>query len=76
MSRLRKSDPDATKHNPAPEYVTRLVVAAKTRCGYTTQAQVAQRIGVSLTTLKDWKTGEVTIPYVGQYALERLAGAV
>lgn len=76
MSRMRKSDPDAARYNPDPEYVARLVDAAKRRCGYTTQAQVAQRIGVSLTTLKDWKVGEVTIPYAGQYALERLAGVV
>lgn len=76
MARPRKSDPDAAKHNPAPEYVARLIEAAKKRCSYTTQAQVAQRIGISLTTLKDWKSGEVTMPYVGQYALERLAGII
>lgn len=73
MARQRKTDPDATLHNPAPEYVAKLIAAAKRSCGYTTQAQVAQRIGVSLTTIKDWKSGDVTMPYIGQYALERLA---
>lgn len=74
--RQRRLEPDAALHNPAPDYVTKLVAAAKRRCDYTTQEQVAKRIGVSLTTLKDWKSGRVTMPYIGQYALERLAGSV
>lgn len=68
-----KLEPDAALHNPAPEYAAKLVAAAKRNCDYNTQEQVAKRIGVSLTTLKDWKSGRVTMPYVGQYALEGLA---
>ena len=70
----RNNEPDAQKHNPTPKHVSELIEACKQRHGYTTQSEVAQRIGVSLTTLKDWKRGAPAIPYTAQYTLERLAG--
>lgn len=70
----RNNEPDVKKHNPEPDYVTQLVDACKTRHGYTTQAEVAERIGVSLSTLKSWKRGAFDMPYTAQYTLERLAG--
>lgn len=76
MSRVKKGFPDASKHNPDPKYVATLVELAKERCGYGAQSQVAERIGVSSSTLKYWKSGTIAIPYPGQYALERLAGVL
>ena len=70
----RKSKPDAVRHRPDPAYVAELVELAKQRNKLTSQAAVAARIGVSLSSLKEWKAGTASIGYPEQYALERLSG--
>lgn len=70
----KKIGPDIKDRNTSPEYVAELIAKCKARHGYTTQAAVAARIGVSLSVLKHWKRGAIDIPYTAQYALESLAG--
>ncbi|QLI49458.1 hypothetical protein vBPaeMUSP18_51 [Pseudomonas phage vB_PaeM_USP_18] len=72
----KKSLPDAKRHRPDPQYTAELVELAKQRAGLSSQAAVAERIGVGLSTLKDWKSGTASMSYPDQYALERLAGVV
>lgn len=72
----KKNLPNANRHRPDPQYITELVELAKERNGLTSQAAVAERIGVGLTTLKDWKSGAATVSYPDQYTLERLAGVL
>lgn len=70
----RKSEPNAANHNPDPAYVCELVERSKQRHGFGNQGQVAERIGVGLSTLKEWKSGAAAIGYPEQFTLECLAG--
>ena len=58
--------PDATKHNPSPEYARKLF----RRTGLT-QSACAVRLGIGLRTLKRHLAEGA--PYVVQFALEALA---
>lgn len=69
-----KQIPDARKHNPDPAYIAQLVELCKKRNQLGSQAAVAECIGVGLTTLKDWKSGQSRPSYPDQFTLERLAG--
>lgn len=75
MATKRKvTEPDIRSHRPDPEYVASLIQACKKRHTLVLQAQVAEMLGVCLSTLKNWKYGKVPIPYHAQYTLERMAG--
>lgn len=64
--------PDASLHNPKPRYIRGLLKAAGL-----TQAEAAQRIGISARTMRYYvsldKTSYIPAPYAVQYCLERLA---
>lgn len=66
--------PDATHYNDSPEYIAGLVAKAQEAHGLSQRA-VAQQIGVSFTSLRDWQKGRSRWRYPDQYALERLAEA-
>lgn len=59
--------PDATKHNPAPEYIQALCKAT----GLSMYA-LAKRLGLSRAVLYKWCNGESKAPYIAQFALESL----
>jgi transposase len=68
------NQPDASQHNPAPEYLRALVE----RSGLSQRA-AAQRIGVSERVMRYYLAAEGSdgwraAPYTVQYALEALAG--
>lgn len=71
----RKTGPDIdARQEPTPEYITSLVDQAKARHQITNQDEVARRIGLSKSQLKDYKSGRKTPNYRDQYALEAVAG--
>lgn len=72
MSRNLKL-PNAKKYKPDPAYITTLVEQCKANSGLSSQAAVAERIGVGRSTLKDWMSGVASPGYPGQYILEALA---
>ena len=59
--------PDASKHNPAPEYIRGLVA----RSGMSQRA-AAEQIGISDRLLRYYLKGDRSCPYPVQYALEQL----
>lgn len=62
--------PDATQHDPRPEYLRALVE----RAGIT-QRETARRIGISDRLLRHYLHGSREAPYPVQYAMERLAAS-
>ena len=66
--------PDATKHDPRPEYIRALIAKAGL-----TQRAAAKRIGVSERMMRYYTAGPEAdgrlAPYCVQYALEALARA-
>lgn len=73
MTSSARHYPNAREHNTDPKYVAELVRHCRTLHGFTSQPEVAKRIGVGVSTLKDWISGKSTIIYSAQYALEELA---
>lgn len=69
----RKTLPDATGYQPDAELISKLIDACKKVLGVKNQGVVATRIGVSATTLKDWKSGRRKPSYADQFTLEVLA---
>ncbi|MDE2468791.1 MAG: helix-turn-helix transcriptional regulator, partial [Bradyrhizobium sp.] len=65
---LAKVRPDASRHDPRPEYIRALIA----RAGLS-QREAARRIGISERVMRYYCAGERTPPYPVQYALERLA---
>ena len=61
--------PDASKHNPDPEYIRGLVSSTGL-----SQHAAAQQIGISARVMRYYLSGERDAPYPVQYALEQLAG--
>lgn len=59
--------PNASLHNPAPDYLRGLLLRAKL-----SQRAAARRIGVSERVLRYYLAGERQAPYPVQYALESL----
>lgn len=70
----RKNEPDAAHANLTPEYISQLVDLCMERHQFTSQSAVAARIGVGMTTMKNWKSGVAKASYCNQFTLERLAG--
>lgn len=67
--------PDATRHDPRPDYLRALLE----RAGLS-QREAARRIGISERLMRYYLADPVTAdartaPYTVQYALEQLAGA-
>lgn len=60
--------PDATKHDPRPEYIRKLIE----RSGLS-QVKAAAAIGVDPRTMRRYVLGEASAPYLVQFALECLA---
>lgn len=59
--------PDASKHNPDPEYLRSLVLAAGL-----SQRACAERIGIGDRLMRYYLSGEREAPYPVQFALECL----
>lgn len=70
----RRKEPNAAHANTSPEYISQLVDLCMERHKFSSQTAVAARIGVGITTLKDWKSGVAKASYCNQFTLERLAG--
>ena len=71
----KQKGPDIDRRRePSGEYITELVEQAKQRHGITSQREVARRLGLSITALKDFKAGKNVPNYRDQYALEAMAG--
>jgi len=64
--------PDASRINADPEYVRGLVAQIKARHGLSQRA-TAKRLGIGVTSLKDWMSGKAKWRYPDQFALECLA---
>jgi transcriptional regulator with XRE-family HTH domain len=62
--------PDASKHDPRPEYLRALL----DQTGLSQHA-TARRIGISERVMRYYLAGEREAPYPVQYAIERLAGS-
>ena len=61
--------PDASLHDPRPEYLRALLDQAGM-----SQREAARRIGISERVMRYYLAGEREAPYPVQYAIERLAG--
>lgn len=59
--------PDASRHNPAPDYLRGLVASSGL-----SQRAAAESIGISDRLLRYYLKGDRECPYPVQYALERL----
>jgi predicted transcriptional regulator len=72
MAHYRSSSvkPDATKHNPDPEYIRGLVEAS----GLSQQA-AAREIGISARVMRYYLSGEREAPYPVQFCLQNLKQA-
>lgn len=64
---LPSRQPDATKHNPAPDYLRGLLESADL-----SQREAARRIGISERVMRYYLAGEREAPYPVQFALEAL----
>lgn len=60
--------PDATLHDPRPEYLRALLDEAGL-----SQREAARRIGITDRALRYYVAGQRVAPYLVQFALERLA---
>lgn len=60
--------PDATRHDPRPDYLRALLVEAGL-----SQREAARRIGVSERVMRYYLSGERDAPYPVQFALECLS---
>ena len=60
--------PDATRHDPRPEYVRALIAQSGL-----SQREAARRIGVSERVMRYYCAGEREPPYPVQFALESLS---
>jgi transcriptional regulator with XRE-family HTH domain len=63
--------PNAALANPSPDYLRRLIEAAKV-----SQAEVARAIGVDARTFRRYVLGESRVPYAVQFAVECFARSV
>lgn len=63
--------PDATSHDPRPEYLRALLDQAGL-----SQREAARQIGISERVMRYYVAGERTAPYPVQFALENLAKKV
>jgi DNA-binding transcriptional regulator YiaG len=64
--------PDAENYNPEPNEVRMLIEDCCTKYNYS-RNRLAQQIGVSDRTIRYWVSGDKSIPYTAQYALEVLS---
>lgn len=62
--------PDASQHDPRPEYLRALLEQAGL-----SQREAARRIGISERVMRYYVAGERVAPYPVQYALQMLAEA-
>lgn len=60
--------PDATLHNPDPQYIRSLLAAAGL-----SQEAAARQVGISGRAMRNYVSGERDAPYSVQFALESLA---
>jgi len=63
--------PDASQYDPRPEYMAELVDSTGL-----SQPKVAELIGVTDRTLRNWLSGRNPFPYTAQFALECLVLSV
>ena len=63
--------PNPVLHNPEPAAVRRLVDSVMENRNWS-QNEVARRIGVTDRAMRFWCSGQRTIPYTAQFALESL----
>lgn len=66
---LPHRQPDASNHDPRPEYLRALLDQAGV-----SQRAAARRIGISERMMRYYIAGERKAPYPVQYAIEQLAG--
>ena len=59
--------PNATQHNPSPDYLRSLIEGAGL-----SQRGAARLLGVGERTMRHYLAGDTTCPYSVQYALEQL----
>jgi len=59
--------PNASDYNPDPQYISDLIGSTGL-----TQKALADLLGVDVRTIRRWKSGEVTVSYTDQFALEVL----
>ena len=59
--------PDASQYDPRPEYISDLIESTGM-----VQSALGVKLGVNERTIRKWKHGERTAPYLAQFALECL----
>jgi DNA-binding transcriptional regulator YiaG len=59
--------PDVKQHNPDVQYINDLIDSTGL-----TQIALANLLGVDDRTVRRWQRGDVTVPYLVQFALESL----
>jgi len=63
--------PDASQYDPRPEYLAELIGSTGK-----TQTELAEILGVTDKTLRNWLSGRNPFPYTAQFALECLVLSV
>ena len=63
--------PDASQYDPRPEYLAELIGSTGK-----TQTELAEILGVTDKTLRNWLSGRNLFPYTAQFALECLVLSV